>query len=68
MVVYFRLYCTSFWRGSKEKEAMDWMEERFPWGTTYGFVMILAYSRVISSIFHTILPILKNLAGGQKIS
>jgi len=35
-----------------EEAQVDWMEERFPWGLTYGFVMILAYSRYLFVRFY----------------
>ena len=35
-----------------EEAQVDWMEERFPWGVTYGFVMILAYSRYLFVRFY----------------
>ena len=35
-----------------EEAQVDWMEERFPWGATYGFVMILAYSRYLFVRFY----------------
>ena len=35
-----------------EEAQVDWMEERFPWGVTYGFVMILAYSRYLYVRFY----------------
>jgi len=35
-----------------EEAQVDWMEERFPWGATYGFVMILAYSRYLYVRFY----------------
>jgi transposase len=35
-----------------EEAQVDWMEERFPWGVTYGFVMILAYSRYLYVWFY----------------
>ncbi len=35
-----------------EEAQVDWMEERFSWGATYGFVMILAYSRYLYVRFY----------------
>jgi transposase len=35
-----------------EETQVDWMEERFPWGVTYGFVLILAYSRYLFVRFY----------------
>ncbi len=35
-----------------EEVQVDWMEERFPWGVTYGFVLILAYSRYLFVRFY----------------
>jgi len=35
-----------------EEAQVDWIEERLPWGTAYGFAMILAYSRYLSVRFY----------------
>jgi len=35
-----------------EEAQVDWVEERLPWGTAYGFAMILAYSRYLYVRFY----------------
>jgi transposase len=35
-----------------EEVQVDWIEQRFPWGVTYGFAMILAYSRYLYLRFY----------------
>jgi transposase len=35
-----------------EEVQVDWIEQRFPWGATYGFAMILAYSRYLYLRFY----------------
>ncbi len=35
-----------------EAAQIDWIEERLPWGTAYGFAMILAYSRYLYVRFY----------------
>jgi len=35
-----------------EEAQIDWIEERLPWGVTYGFGMILAYSRYLYVRFY----------------
>ena len=35
-----------------EEVQVDWIEQRFPWGVTYGFAMILAYSRYLYIRFY----------------
>jgi transposase len=35
-----------------EEAQVDWIEERLPWGVTYGFAMILAYSRYLYLRFY----------------
>jgi transposase len=35
-----------------EEAQVDWIEERLPWGVTYGFGMILAYSRYLYVRFY----------------
>ena len=35
-----------------EAAQVDWVEERLPWGTAYGFAMILAYSRYLYVRFY----------------
>jgi transposase len=35
-----------------EEAQVDWIEERLPWGVSYGFAMILAYSRYLYVRFY----------------
>ncbi len=35
-----------------EEAQVDWIEERLPWGVSYGFAMILAYSRYLYLRFY----------------